>query len=84
VTKGWVLFVVIGGIFLWALWYWRKPKKVSYKKPIPVPVAPVMGHPIEDGVEFSTGCRNSFGNSKLLEQIEKLPPERLALEPLEK
>lgn len=50
---GWyVLFVVIGGLSFWALrHFWKKSKKVSYKKPLPAAVEPVMGQPIEMGID---------------------------------
>lgn len=84
---GWyVLFVVIGGLSFWTLWYfWRKPKKASYKKPLPPVVEPVMGQPIEMGVDPFLPKEKSdpFGDSQLLRQLEKKLPTRLSLKPLD-
>ncbi len=84
---GWyVLFVVIGGISFWTLWYfWRKPKKARYKKPLPPVFEPVMGQPIEMGVDpfLPKKKTNPFGDSQILDELQRNPPDRLGLEPID-
>lgn len=81
----WVLIFLAGAVSFWTLWYSRKPKKVSYKKP-PLPaIEPIMGQPvgIAEDPFLPKKKPDPFGESLILKQLEENPPEKFTLEPLD-